>query len=89
VRAAAVRLLGFLFVVTIGLALFKAALVVLLLVYPLVLLWAVVVRPKETFGFLVFIVAMFLLDKHPLASLGTVVVLVVVGATAKRTCAPP
>jgi antibiotic biosynthesis monooxygenase (ABM) superfamily enzyme len=84
-----VRLLGFLFVVTIGLALFKAALVVLLLVYPLVLLWAVVVRPKETFGFLVFIVAMFLLDKHPLASLGTVVVLVVVGATAKRTCAPP
>ncbi len=83
------RLLGFLFVVTIGLALFKAALAVLLLVYPLVLLWAVVVRPKETFGFLLFILAMFLLDKHPLVTLATIVALVGIGALAKQIRMPP
>jgi hypothetical protein len=81
-----VRLLGFLFVVTIGLALFKAALVVLFLVYPLVLLVCAVTKPRETSGFLIFVIAMFLLDKHPLASLGTIVALVGIGGTAKRCC---
>jgi hypothetical protein len=78
-----VRLLGFLFVVTIGLALFKAALLVLYLVYPLVLLVCVVTKPRETGGFLIFVIAMFLLDKQPFATLGTIVALVGIGVIAK------
>lgn len=83
------RLIGFLFAISLALAALKAAMVVLVVVYPLALLWALVVRPREVFGFLIFVVAMFLLDKHPIATLGTIVVLVVVGVTAKRIRMPP
>jgi len=83
------RLIGFLFAISLALAALKAAMVVLVVVYPLTLLWALVVRPREVFGFLIFVIAMFLLDKHPVATLATIVALVVVGATAKRLRMPP
>lgn len=77
------RLIGFILVALIALAAFKATVIVLFAIYPLALLWAIVVKPAETFGFLCFVVIMFLLDNHPAMTLGTVVALVLIGAVAK------
>jgi hypothetical protein len=83
------RIIGILFAMSLALAALKAAMVVLAVIYPLALLWAIVVRPRETFGFLLFFLVMFLIDKHPVATLATIVTLVVVGATVKRLRMPP
>jgi hypothetical protein len=78
-----VRLVGFIIAVSIALAAFKAAALVLCMLYPLALLWAVTVRPQEAFGFMLFLIACFLLNYHAVATLAAVVALVAIGVIVK------
>lgn len=77
------KLIGYLLVAAILLAILRLALAVIVAVYLLTLVICAAIRPKETFGFFAYMLACFLLTNHTIAALGTILSCVIVGAVAK------
>jgi hypothetical protein len=68
------RFLGFILAVSLALALLRVALVFIFVVYVTALVVSFIVRPKETFGLLAFLICCSMLQQHPLATLGTLAI---------------
>lgn len=77
------RIVAVILAASLGLALFKAALAVLMACYGLLLLVAVLMKPAETFGALIFFLLCFMLQEHAVATLATFVALYAIGAIFK------
>lgn len=77
------RIIGYILAASILLAILKAALAAIVAVYLLTLIICAAIRPKETFGFLTYLLICFLFANHTIATLGTILSCVIVGAVAR------
>lgn len=79
------KLIGYVLAACILLAILRVALAAVVAVYLLTLIVCAAVRPKETFGFLTYLLVMFLLDNHFVSTLATIGAFFVVGTVVKAT----
>ena len=77
------RVLGLIVLASIALVAFKAAIAVLMASYLVLLVALVIIRPKEAFALLAFLLVAGLLREHAVATLTVFVCLCAVGAIAK------
>lgn len=78
------RVLGTLLVACVALAVVKAAIIALLIVFGISLIWGLCAHPQEMFGFLALCALFSLVSAYPLLSLSTFGVLVVAAHLADR-----
>ncbi|KTE39795.1 MULTISPECIES: hypothetical protein [unclassified Sphingopyxis] len=81
------RLILILLSACVALAVVKAAIVALIILFAIALIWGVCLHPKEVMGFLAFCAALSLLKAHPLPSLlivGAAIIATQVGGFAKE-----
>lgn len=79
-----VRTLGRLLIVCAALAVVKAAIIALLIVFGISLIWGLCAHPQEIFGFLALCALFSLVSAYPLLSLSTLGVLLVAAHLANR-----
>lgn len=79
-----IRIVGFVLAASLALAAFKAAIAVLMASYLVLLIVAFIVRPTEVFGLFGFFLVCFLLSEHTAATIGTICVIILACAIAKR-----
>lgn len=78
------KLFGIILAAAIILAALKVAIVVLLIGLVLALLWGLYYRTQVTVGFLAYCVIGSLMERHPLACIGMVTLLIVAGAARRE-----
>ena len=78
------RTIGMLLTACVMLAVIKAAIVALLIVFGISLIWGLCVHPQEVFGFLALCALFSLVSAYPLLGLSTFGVLVVATHLANR-----
>ncbi|KRB86523.1 hypothetical protein ASE00_07435 [Sphingomonas sp. Root710] len=77
------KLIGYILAASIVLAMLRVTLAAIVAVYLLTLIICAAIRPKETFGFLVYLLVCFMLDHHLVATLVTVLAFFIVGTVMK------
>lgn len=77
------RLVGYILAASILLAILRMTLAVIVAVYLLTLIICAAIRPRETIGFLTYLLICFLLANHTAATLGTLLSCVIVGAVVR------
>lgn len=79
------RLIGYIFAASILLAILRAALAAIVVAYLLTLIVCAAIRPRETIGFLTYLLICFLLANHTVATLETILSCVIVGAVVRAS----
>ena len=77
------RALGTLLIVCAALAAVKAAMLVLMLIFAIMLTWAVCVHPREMLGFMTYCGVFAIIGAHPAFSLSIITMAVVAAQFAK------
>ena len=82
------RLIGIFLSACVILAIVKAAIVALLLLFLIALIWGFCLHPSETFGLLAFCAILGALNAQPVLVIAIVAVAIIIGQLTKN-CDPP
>lgn len=83
------RLLGIFLSACVILAVVKAAIIALLLLFLVALIWGLCLHPREVFGFMAYCAILGLVSAHPILIISIVGMAIIVGQLTKNYGQPP